>query len=162
MAGRFQAGDHLQVWRGYYFHHGIYVSDDRVIQFGSGVTLFNEGDTSVDAVPLKEFENGCTAKTVRHACESWFGTGYHPEADQPWRIVARAEWLLKRQPRLPYNLIGHNCEHIANVCASRNWSESYQTRRWFRRKAAADAVLMSGWLAALALVGRYLLPARWR
>jgi Lecithin retinol acyltransferase len=137
----FQPGDHLQVWRGYYYHHGIYISDDRVIQFGSGVTLLNKHGTSVGEVPLKDFENGGTAKVVRHGYESWF-SGYHPEFDERWKVVARAEWLLKRQPRLPYNLIGHNCEHVANVCASRNWSESYQTRRWFFRKAVSDAALI--------------------
>jgi hypothetical protein len=73
----FQPGDHLQVWRGYYYHHGIYISDDRVIQFGSGVTLLNKHGTSVGEVSLKDFENGGTVKVVRHGYESWF-SGYHP------------------------------------------------------------------------------------
>jgi hypothetical protein len=59
---------------------------------------------------------------------------------------------------LPYNLIGHNCEIIANVCASQNWTESYQVRRWFGRKAAVDAALLLG-LAALSRAGRSL--PRW-
>ena len=28
-------GDHIRVCRGYYYHHGIYVSDDYVIHFAS-------------------------------------------------------------------------------------------------------------------------------
>jgi hypothetical protein len=59
---------------------------------------------------------------------------------------------------LPYNLIGHNCEIIVNMCASRNWTESYQVRRWFGRKAAADAVLLFG-IAAFSRAGRSL--PRW-
>ena len=83
MAGRFQPGDHLKVRRptGYY-HHGIYVSDDRVIQFGSGVTLLNKGGTAIDAVSLRGFEQRGTAEVVRHGYESWF-TGHHPAADEP-------------------------------------------------------------------------------
>jgi hypothetical protein len=108
MDGTFTPGDHLQVRRplGYY-HHGIYVSDDRVIQFGSGITMLNKGGTAIDAVTLADFEQGGPAKVVRHGYESWF-TGHHPATDEGWKIVARAEFLLKLQPRLKYNLIGHN------------------------------------------------------
>jgi len=44
------------------------------------------------------------------------------------------------------------------MCASQNWTESYQVRRWFGRKAAADAVLLFG-IAALSRAGRSL--PRW-
>src|SRR5262250_1649662 len=100
MIGRFQPGDHLHVWRppGYY-HHGIYVSDDRVIQFGSGVTLRNKGGTAINAVSLLDFENGGTAEVVRHGYSSWF-TGWRPPADEPWKITERAEFLLKPQPKV--------------------------------------------------------------
>jgi lecithin:retinol acyltransferase len=30
-------GDHLRVWRGLYYHHGIYVGDDQVVQFGGRI-----------------------------------------------------------------------------------------------------------------------------
>jgi hypothetical protein len=36
--------------------------------------------------------------------------------------------LLELQPRLSYNLIGHNCEHIANMCAAVAYTESHQMR----------------------------------
>lgn len=36
---RFSLGDHLRVWRGYFWHHGIYVGDDRVVQFGGGSSI---------------------------------------------------------------------------------------------------------------------------
>jgi hypothetical protein len=146
MTGRFNPGDHLQVWRGLYHHHGIYVSDERVIQFGSGVRLWDKARTAVNAVTLAEFEQGGAATVVRHGYESWFGTGHHPEVDEGWKVVARSEFLLKLQHRLPYNLIGHNCEIVANMCASRNWTESYQVRRWFGRQAVADALLLF-WIA---------------
>lgn len=142
MTGRFQPGDHLQVQRPlHYFHHGIYVSDDRVIQFGSGVRLWDKARTAISAVTLAEFKQGGTARVVRHGYESPF-TGHHPAADDGWKVVARAEFLLKLQPRLRYNLIGHNCEIIANMCASGSWTESYQTRRFFSVRTAMDIPLM--------------------
>ena len=142
MSGRFQPGDHLRVQRPrLYFHHGIYVNEDRVIQFGSGITLWNKHGLGINAVRLADFEDGRTATVVRHGYESWF-TGHHPAADEPWKVIERAEFLLKLQPRLPYNLIGHNCEIIANMCASGSWTESYQVRRFFTARTAMDIPLM--------------------
>ncbi len=142
MNGRFQPGDHLHVRRspGYY-HHGIYISDDRVIQFGSGVTLRNKGGTAINAVTLEDFENGGTARVVRHGYGSWF-TGWHPPADEPWKIIERAEFLLKLQPKMQYNLIGRNCETIANMCVSGAWTESYQVRRFFGARAIGSAAFL--------------------
>jgi hypothetical protein len=146
MNGRFQPGDPLQVQRpALYFHHGIYVSDDRVIQFGSGVNLANKRIVGINAVPLKDFEQGGTATVVRHGYESWF-SGWHPPADEPWKIIERAEFLLKLQPRLPYNLIGHNCEIIANMCVSGGWTESYQARKYFTVRTMMD-IPLSLWMA---------------
>jgi hypothetical protein len=157
--GRFQLGDHLKVRRPLgYDHHGIYVTDDRVIQFGSGIRLWDKSRTAVNAVALTEFEDGGRAKVEPNGYESLLDTGYHPAADPGWKVVARAEFMLKLQHRLPYNFIGHNCEIIANLCASQNWTESYQVRRWFGRKATADATLLIG-LAALSRTGRPL--PRW-
>jgi hypothetical protein len=138
MHGRFQPGTQLQVGRfGVYFHHGIYISDDRVIQFGS----IGDKRGGISAVSLADFERDGTATVVRHGYDSWL-TGWHPPADPPWKIVQRAEFLLTLQPRLPYHVIGHNCEIIANMCASGGWTESYQVRRAFSLRAFLDAVLV--------------------
>jgi hypothetical protein len=146
MSERFQPGDHIQVRRPrLYYHHGIYVSDDRVIQFGSGVTLANKGAVGINAVSLKDFEQGGTAATVRHDYGSPF-TGWHPPADEAWMIIERAEFLLRLQPRLPYNLIGHNCEIIASMCVSGGWTESYQARRYFAVRVVIDTGLLA-WIA---------------
>jgi hypothetical protein len=153
MNGGFRPGDHLQVQRpSRYFHHGIYVSDDRVIQFGSGVTLWNKHGVGINAVSLQDFEKGGTASVVRHGYDSWF-SGWHPPADQPWKIVERAEFLLKLQPRRPYNLIGHNCEIIANMCVSGGWTESYQARRYFTVRTVLDAPLFL-WFASRSRANR--------
>jgi hypothetical protein len=155
---RFQPGDHIQVKRrGLFYHHGIYVSDDRVIQFGSGT---NKSGV-VDAVPLKDFDPGGTAMVVRHGFSSPI-SGWHPPTDEPWKVIERAEFLLRLQPQLPYNLIGHNCEIIANMCASGGWTESYQARQYFGVRAITDAALLF-WIASRSRAGRpipqWVLPA---
>jgi hypothetical protein len=142
MNGRFRPGSHLQVRRPRgYNHHGIYVSDDRVIQFGSGITLTGKSKASIDAVSLHDFENGGTANVIRHGTPK-FITGYDPPADEAWKIVERAEFLLKLQPRLPYHLIGHNCEHIANMCVAGTWIESYQVRTFFGASALGSFAIL--------------------
>jgi hypothetical protein len=147
MHGRFQPGDHLHVQRpSLYFHHGIYVSDDRVIQFGSGVNLVNKRGVGINAVSLQDFEQVGTARVVRHGYETWL-SGWHTSADESWKIVERAEFLLKLQPRLPYNLVGHNCEIIANMCVSGGSTESYQARKFFLVRTMMDAALLF-WLAS--------------
>lgn len=144
MNDRFQQGDHLQVRRPMlYDHHGVYVSDDRVIQFGGGI--WDKPHAVISAVSLKEFEHDGTARVVRHGRDSWF-TGHHPSADARWKIVERAEFLLRLQPKLRYNVIGYNCEHVANMCVSGGWTESYQIRRIFGVRACAGAAFMF-WLA---------------
>ena len=127
-----------------YNHHGIYVSDDRVIQFGGGI--WDKPHAVISAVSLKDFERDGTARVVRHGRDSWF-TGHHPSADARSKIVERAEFLLRLQPKLRYNVIGYNCEHIANMCVSGGWTESYQIRRIFGVRAYIGAAFMF-WLAA--------------
>ena len=146
MDGRFRPGAHLQVRRPLgYTHHGIYVSDARVIQFGSGITLTDKRGTGIDAVPLSDFENGGTARVVRHGTPRWI-TGYDPPADEAWKTIERAEFLLKLQPLLPYHLIGHNCEHIANMCVAGTWIESYQIRTFFGARALGSFAILF-WIA---------------
>lgn len=96
MPGRFQPGDHLHVFRrvaglpvGYY-HHGIHISNDRVIQFGGGAPLLHKDATAVDAVTLAAFENGGAATVVRHGYESGV-TGWHPPADERCAVNRWAE-----------------------------------------------------------------------
>jgi Lecithin retinol acyltransferase len=147
MEDRFKPGDHLQVRRQLpYSHHGIYVSDDRVIQFGGGI--FDKPRAKIEAVSLEQFERGGAAEVVEHGRRRRI-TGYLFEADEPWKAVARAEFLLKLQPKLPYNLIGHNCEHIANMCASGGYTESHQTRGFIGIHACLT------WAAYLAYAKRF-------
>ena len=55
----YSRGDHLRVGRFpiagrfLYYHHGIYVGDDRVVQFGG--QLWNKPRSGIDEVPLERF-----------------------------------------------------------------------------------------------------------
>lgn len=113
-----------------YAHHGIYEGDGHVIDFGAGSW------DRVTRVTLEHFRGQSAAvEVVRHG-RATLTTGYLFPAVAPEEIIARAHCLLA-QATLPqrYNLIGLNCEHIANWCAAGGYCESHQTRHGFALKA---------------------------
>ncbi|MGO9955434.1 MAG: lecithin retinol acyltransferase family protein [Solirubrobacteraceae bacterium] len=59
---RFSLGDHLRVWRGYFWHHGIYIGDDRMVQFGGGI--FDKRHAGVEEVGLADFLQGGRVEVV--------------------------------------------------------------------------------------------------
>jgi hypothetical protein len=126
----FQRASHLRVWRGLYYHHGICVGDDEIVEFGGG-NIWSKGRTRVQKVPLNAFENGGSAEVVRHPI-TWMGLTYSP-LDDPDKVVARALWLLDHQPP-GYQLAVRNCEFIACWCATSDF-ESFQTKRFMIGKA---------------------------
>ena len=135
-AHRFTRGDHLQVWRpvwllGYY-HHGIYVSDQRVIQFGGG--LRDKPRATVGAVTLDEFERGGVAEVVPHGGHTWWGAPRFDEIARE-RTVRLAERLVVTHPEGLYDLFGYNCEQAANFCSTGSY-ESYQVRGYFAIRSA--------------------------
>jgi hypothetical protein len=134
-AAKFVAGDHLRVWRplgpvGYY-HHGIYIDDARVVQFGGRIG--DKHQATIGAVPLSTFENGGTAKLVPHGGRTWWGA---PRFDVIPRdvTVRRAERLVEAHPEGLYDLFGYNCEQAANFCSTNSY-ESYQVRGYFAARS---------------------------
>jgi hypothetical protein len=136
---RFERGDHLRVLRwGVYWHHGVYVSDNRVIEFGGGIK--DKSQAAIRPVSLDQFERHGrdTAEVVRHPRPFMLGLGDGgPEALPADEIVARAEWLIDMCTPGRYNLVGSNCEHLASWSVT-NYFESLQIRRYI-----AAEVLMS-------------------
>jgi hypothetical protein len=128
---QFQCGDHLQIRRRHlYWHHGIYIAQNRVIEFGGG-TIADKRGSVVRPVTLPSFENGSTAQVVQHPRSHLGGTGMGTPNPLPRpEIAARAEWLAAQELSGKYNLVGSNCEHVANWCVT-NYFESLQVRRWF-------------------------------
>lgn len=96
-----QYGNHIKVWRGYYYHHGIYVGDGQVIHYQScGIVMTG----------VEEFCKGASPEIV-----------HHPEQDFD-RTVSRA---YERLGENLYNLVLNNCESFANWCAT-GCSKSHQ------------------------------------
>ena len=148
---RFQRGDHLQVrrWPIPYAHHGIYISDERVIQFGRGIS--EKLRANIEAVSIDEFEKGARATVAPHGGSTWYGA-WRPEADPPDKAVQRAEWLLATHPERMYDLVGYNCEHAASFCAT-GWPESFQVRGYFAGRALAEGLFLGPWLSRRARAG---------
>jgi len=106
MKNPFHAGDILSVFRGIYFHYGVYVGNGRVVHFCS--TTRNELDSlSADIVEtsISRFANGDPISV---------DTQIAPVFDRE-EIVRRARKSIGTKLGT-YNLLSNNCEHFANWC----------------------------------------------
>ncbi|MDX2244029.1 MAG: lecithin retinol acyltransferase family protein [Leptolyngbyaceae cyanobacterium bins.302] len=90
-------GDHIRVWRGGYYHHGIYCGDSSVIHYGGG-----KGDSTIQRESLEAF---ALEKTIEIASYSKYFSASE--------VIERAE---SRLGEGKYNLVFNNCEHFANWC----------------------------------------------
>jgi hypothetical protein len=101
-----QPGDEIGVgrWLGAYAHHGVYVGDGRVVQFGAGIK--DKPRASVHLAWLEDFVKGGEVRVVAHE-----------EIDRQ-ASLERALWLLENPPPVEYHLFGHNCEHVSRWCAT--------------------------------------------
>ena len=123
-------GQHIAVFRANYvrfYHHGIYVAHNQVIDFGP------EG---VQKKSYYDFEDGCRVYAVDHDDE---------DLPNLTEILRRANWALKHYDK-PYNVATNNCEHFATFITT-NQRESQQVQR----VAAGAGVAIAG--AAVAAVG---------
>ncbi len=102
-----QKGDHIRVSRGIYYHHGIYIGDDRVIQFGSPTNELDPNTAEVLESSLSDFLKGGTLEVATYNDEELKKIR---TADE---IVAYAKSKLGTKG---YNIISNNCEHFANEC----------------------------------------------
>lgn len=141
----FRAGDHLTVSRRLYHHHGVYVGDERVVQFGG--RILDKPRARIEEVPLAQFERGGAARVVDHTRERFLRMWGMTETLPPERIVARARCLVETQPRGVYNLFGRNCETVALWCAT-GVGESMQRQRFQVVDATigVTAALYTSWL----------------
>lgn len=123
-------GDHVRVWRGFYWHHAIYVGNGQLIEFGQGIL-----GGPVGYVSWSHFAKGQHVEVVRHSLT------YSPD-----QIISNAKSQLGRNH---FSLARANCEHFATWCATGRW-ESEQVRIVTRavKEAAAAAIV----IAALVVV----------
>jgi hypothetical protein len=124
LKSRFLPGDHLEVPRLGYSHHGIYLDSCRVAEFGGDKTA--KAEAAVREVDLGQFDPQGIAQVVAHDAPpplaQWMPTSLPRE-----ERVARARFLVETAAPGRYNLFGHNCEHAATWCAT-GFPESHQVR----------------------------------
>ena len=96
MAGRFRSGEHLKVRRPRgYDHHGIYISDDRGIQFGRGITLTDNPAPRSARSPSPSSYRGAPRQSNAMATRArWTPATTRPltkaESRRPRRVPAQA------------------------------------------------------------------------
>ncbi|MHB8290096.1 MAG: lecithin retinol acyltransferase family protein [Acidimicrobiales bacterium] len=141
----FESGDHLRVHRGLYWHHGIYVGDDRVIEFG-GRARQGKSAAVITEVSVADFASAGTIRVVQHPQRLWSGLGMGlPEALPAEKVVHRALWLVDNSPTGRYHLVGSNCEHVANWCVTGWYFESLQIRAQFGASGVIGVGAVFAW-----------------
>ena len=104
-------GDQIRVNRGLYFHHGIYVSDDEVIQYASPKGSEISQETAlIISTSLSQFLNGGVVEVREY------------DSEELKKVRSKDEIVKFAKSKLgtglgEYNLINNNCEHFSNYCA---------------------------------------------
>lgn len=97
-----RAGDHIRVFRGFYWHHGVFVGDGRVVHYSGEPARKRHAAIRLDC--LGSFLQGGVAEVVTYA----------PRVSHaPSDVVRRAR---ARVGEAGYNLMFNNCEHFARWC----------------------------------------------
>ena len=103
-----QYGSHIRVWRGCYYHHGIYVGNDEVVQFGLPMDVYRDPKTvKVIKSPISEFLGGGFLEVRRYDRKEL------KQKNSDEEIVRIA---LSKIGEGDYNILTNNCEHFCNFC----------------------------------------------
>ncbi|MBP5445170.1 MAG: lecithin retinol acyltransferase family protein [Acholeplasmatales bacterium] len=104
-------GDQIRVNRGLYFHHGIYVSDDEVIQYASpSGSEISPATALIISTTLDYFLNGGVVEVREYN-------------DEELKMVRSKEEIVKFARSMlgtglgEYSIVNNNCEHFSNYCA---------------------------------------------
>lgn len=103
-------GDQIRVNRGFYSHHGIYVSKNSVIHFAppGHSDVLDPSVARIIDTSLEEFLNGGILEVRIYTEEEL------KRKRSPKEIVECAKSHLGEGG---YDLISNNCEHFSNLCA---------------------------------------------
>jgi len=105
------SGDQIRVNRGLYFHHGIYVSDDEVIQYASpSGSEISEETALIIKTDLKTFLKDGILEVREYSSEELKKKRSNSE------IVDFARKQLGKGLG-EYSIVSNNCEHFSNYCA---------------------------------------------
>lgn len=104
-------GDQIRVNRGLYYHHGIYVNDNEVIQYASPKGSEISPETAlIISTTLDEFLKGGVVEVREY------------DNNELNKVRSKDEIVKFAKSQLgtglgEYNLIDNNCEHFSNYCA---------------------------------------------
>lgn len=103
-------GDQIKVSRGFYSHHGIYISDDEVVHFAppGNTGVLDPSLARIIKTGLAEFLNGGILEVRTYTAEEL------KNKRKPNEIV---ECALSHLGEGGYDLVSNNCEHFSNLCA---------------------------------------------
>lgn len=104
-------GDIIRVHLGILHHYGVFVSEERVIQFGLPPIPENRMPQDEVAVLATDIDTFACGRIVEVAS---FDKGERAKKFSPDEIIARATARIGEKG---YNLIHNNCEHFVNECA---------------------------------------------
>lgn len=104
-----ESGEIIRTKVSFYYHYGIFVSEDEVIQFGLPTDPYkNSADIKVLSSDIKTFLNGGEIETAR------------PKKTETAKMFSREQIVKNARARIGeggYNILHNNCEHFVNECA---------------------------------------------
>lgn len=101
-------GDHIRVKSNQLYHHGVYIGDEEVVQFGGPFDMFTKPQNIVvEKVNINDFLNGGFLEVKE------FNRKERKSKRTPDEIVEVALSMLGTGG---YDLLRNNCEHFVNYC----------------------------------------------
>ena len=101
-------GDHIRVAYRNYYHHGIYIGNDEVIEFGAASAVLKPAkDVVVHKTSVEEFLQGGFLEVRQYNRKE------RKLKNSNEKIVEIANSKLGEGG---YNFIFNNCEHFCNIC----------------------------------------------
>jgi len=102
-------GAQIRVKMDNFYHHGIYIGNDEVVQFGLPDNVYQKPqDVKVVLTPLSEFCGKATFIEVR--------TFSITEKLKKFKDADIVNNALSHVGEGGYNILKNNCEHFANLC----------------------------------------------
>lgn len=124
-----KAGNQIRVLRKNYYHHGIYISNDEVIEFGSEVVLsLNETkNIKVNKTTLAKFVGDDFLEVREYSMTEKI------KKNSPKKVVDKAR---SKIGETGYDFLKNNCEHFSYDCVfNKKYSEQIEE---YKRKLKID------------------------
>ena len=106
--GELYPGAHIRVSMNNFYHHGIYIGNNEVVQFGLPNAINTEAkDVKVLRSPIEDFAKDGFIEIRRYSKKE-------QKLKRPDEEIVKV--ALSKVGEGGYNLIHNNCEHFANFC----------------------------------------------